>query len=65
MLMFINVFGGAAIAYFFIEPTTYKLAVVTGLGWTSIAAVARGTIKLGHTEAEEAQEARFREITPR
>ena len=41
LLFLINVFGGAFIAVVFTEPSTPKMAVAAGLGWTSLASIAR------------------------
>jgi uncharacterized membrane protein YbjE (DUF340 family) len=42
-LLLLNVFAGAGLAYLILEPTTTKLAVTAGLGWTSIASIVRTT----------------------
>lgn len=48
-LLLVNVFGGAGVAYILLEPNTPKLAMTAGLGWTSVASIARSTATLNGT----------------
>ncbi|HEX6184743.1 MAG TPA: hypothetical protein VFZ44_12735 [Pyrinomonadaceae bacterium] len=49
LVFILNVFAGAGVAYILLEPSTPKLAMVAGLGWTSVASIARTTVGLSAT----------------
>ena len=41
LFLWLVVFGGAAVAFFLVGPQDERMAVTSGLGWTSIASAAR------------------------